>query len=60
MAAAVSGRRHRSLPTIETSFPLPFIKDAMAIYQLDDLKPELHDTVWVADNAQVIGNVTLG
>ena len=32
----------------------------MAIYQLDDLKPELHDTAWVADNAQVMGNVTLG
>ena len=32
----------------------------MAIYQLDILKPDLHDTVWVADSAQVIGNVTLG
>ena len=32
----------------------------MAIYQLDNLKPDLHDTVWVADSAQVIGNVTLG
>ena len=32
----------------------------MAIYQLDDLKPDLHDTAWVADSAQVIGNVTLG
>ena len=32
----------------------------MAIYQLDDFKPELHDTAWVADSAQVIGKVTLG
>ena len=32
----------------------------MAIYQLDDLKPDLHDTAWVADSAQVMGNVTLG
>ena len=31
----------------------------MAIYQLDDLKPALHDTSWVADSAQVIGDVTL-
>ena len=31
----------------------------MAIYQLDDLKPALHDTAWVADSAQVMGNVTL-
>ena len=32
----------------------------MAIYQLDDLKPALHDTAWIADSAQVMGNVTLG
>ena len=32
----------------------------MAIYQLDDLKPQLHDTAWVADSAQVMGDVTLG
>ena len=31
----------------------------MAIYQLDDLKPALHGTAWIADSAQVIGNVTL-
>ena len=31
----------------------------MAIYQLDDLKPALHDTAWVADSAQVMGNVSL-
>ena len=31
----------------------------MALYQLDDLQPELHPTAWVADTAQVIGNVTL-
>lgn len=31
----------------------------MAIYQLDDLKPAIHPSAWVADNAQVIGKVTL-
>ena len=31
----------------------------MAIYQLDDLKPEIHDSAWVADSAQVMGDVTL-
>ena len=31
----------------------------MAIYQLDDLKPALHGTAWIADSAQVMGNVTL-
>ena len=31
----------------------------MAIYQLDDLTPSVHPTAWVADNAQVIGKVTL-
>ncbi len=32
----------------------------MALYQLDDARPVLHDSAWVADSAQVIGNVTLG
>jgi carbonic anhydrase/acetyltransferase-like protein (isoleucine patch superfamily) len=31
----------------------------MAIYQLDDLTPAVHATAWVADSAQVIGNVRL-
>ena len=31
----------------------------MAIYQLDDMQPSLHETAWVADSAQVIGQVTL-
>ena len=31
----------------------------MAIYELDGISPTLADTAWVADNAQVIGNVTL-
>ena len=31
----------------------------MTIYQLDDLIPEVHPTAWVADNAQVMGHVTL-
>ena len=31
----------------------------MAIYQLDDMLPVIHASVWVADSAQVMGNVTL-
>jgi carbonic anhydrase/acetyltransferase-like protein (isoleucine patch superfamily) len=31
----------------------------MAIYQLDDLTPTVHPSAWVADNAQVMGKVTL-
>jgi carbonic anhydrase/acetyltransferase-like protein (isoleucine patch superfamily) len=31
----------------------------MAIYQLDSAVPDLHPSAWVADSAQVIGNVTL-
>ena len=31
----------------------------MALYQLDDLSPRLADTAWVADSAQVIGNVEM-
>lgn len=32
----------------------------MAIYQLDNLKPVIADSAWVADSAQVMGDVTLG
>jgi carbonic anhydrase/acetyltransferase-like protein (isoleucine patch superfamily) len=31
----------------------------MAIYQLGDLAPTIHESAWVAENAQVIGRVTL-
>jgi len=31
----------------------------MAIYQLDNHAPQVHDTAWVADSAQVMGAVTL-
>ena len=31
----------------------------MALYQLGDKTPDIADTAWVADSAQVIGNVTL-
>jgi len=31
----------------------------MALYQLGDVTPDIADTAWVADSAQVIGNVTL-
>lgn len=29
----------------------------MAVYQLDDLTPHIADSAWVADNAQVVGDV---
>ena len=32
----------------------------MAIFQIDQLIPQVADTAWVADNATVIGNVQLG
>lgn len=32
----------------------------MAIYELDTLKPTLSDSTWVADSAEVIGNVHFG
>lgn len=31
----------------------------MAIYELDVLKPHVNETAWVADNAQVVGEVEL-
>ena len=31
----------------------------MAIYQIGELKPDLHPSAWVADSAQVIGQVTM-
>jgi len=31
----------------------------MALYQLDTLSPDVHESAWVADNAQVMGNVRL-
>jgi carbonic anhydrase/acetyltransferase-like protein (isoleucine patch superfamily) len=32
----------------------------MAIHQLEDIAPEVHSTVWVAETAVVVGKVTLG
>jgi carbonic anhydrase/acetyltransferase-like protein (isoleucine patch superfamily) len=32
----------------------------MAIYELDGIAPRVADTAWVADSAQVMGNVVLG
>ena len=32
----------------------------MAIYQLDDKTPQIADSAWVADNAEVVGDVRLG
>ena len=32
----------------------------MALYELDGVAPQLGDGAWVADSAQVIGNVVLG
>ena len=31
----------------------------MALYQLDDQIPQVHETAWIADSAQVIGQVRL-
>ena len=31
----------------------------MAIYQIGELSPDLHPSAWVADSAQVIGQVTM-
>ena len=31
----------------------------MALYQLDELKPSVHPSAWVADRAQVMGDVVL-
>ena len=31
----------------------------MTVYALDDLIPDLHDSVWVADSASVIGNIIM-
>jgi len=36
------------------------LENDMAIYELDGVAPRLADSVWVADSAQVIGNVELG
>jgi carbonic anhydrase/acetyltransferase-like protein (isoleucine patch superfamily) len=32
----------------------------MALYQLDDIAPTVHPTAWVAESAEVIGQVELG
>jgi carbonic anhydrase/acetyltransferase-like protein (isoleucine patch superfamily) len=32
----------------------------MAIYELDDRVPQMHESAWVADSAEVIGDVQLG
>ncbi len=32
----------------------------MAIYELDNISPQMPESVWVADSAQVMGNVELG
>ncbi|MEM7729895.1 MAG: gamma carbonic anhydrase family protein [Pseudomonadota bacterium] len=31
----------------------------MAVYALDDHSPDLHDSVWVAETASVIGNIVM-
>ena len=31
----------------------------MAIYQIGELSPDLHPSAWVADSAQVMGQVTM-
>ena len=32
----------------------------MALYTLGDQTPDVHETAWVADTAQVMGAVSLG
>ncbi len=32
----------------------------MAVYEVDGKKPQVDSTAWIADSAQVMGNVTLG
>lgn len=32
----------------------------MALYELDGISPQVHETAWVADSAEVIGRVVLG
>lgn len=32
----------------------------MAIYELDGVRPTIHDTAWIAESAEVIGNVHIG
>jgi carbonic anhydrase/acetyltransferase-like protein (isoleucine patch superfamily) len=44
--------------SLESSIPAS-IWNAMAIYQLDDTVPRIAASAWVADSAQVIGNVEL-
>ncbi|MSQ56000.1 MAG: gamma carbonic anhydrase family protein [Limnohabitans sp.] len=31
----------------------------MAVYEIEGIKPDMHETAYVADSAQVMGNVTL-
>jgi carbonic anhydrase/acetyltransferase-like protein (isoleucine patch superfamily) len=59
MGRGAGKTRQGPLLTIDGFF-LTFYRDEfMAIYQLDDLTPTLHETAWVADNAQVMGHVDL-
>ena len=45
--------------TIDSPPKTAHLSKTMALYQLDDLKPTVHPSAWVADNAKVIGDVTL-
>lgn len=35
-------------------------KIQMAIYELDGVQPQIHETAWIAESAEVIGNVHIG
>ena len=37
-----------------------FAKEQMAIYELDGVRPQIHETAWIAESAEVIGNVHIG
>jgi carbonic anhydrase/acetyltransferase-like protein (isoleucine patch superfamily) len=56
------------IPASNGNFSLPYNsglvcalqRTVMAIYQLGDLAPQLHASAWVADSAEVLGDVVMG
>ena len=52
-------RRSKPGRLLESRAPNDEPADRMALYQLDDHRPQLAAGAWVADSAQVIGNVEL-
>jgi carbonic anhydrase/acetyltransferase-like protein (isoleucine patch superfamily) len=53
-------RVHRDLLAAISTIPASQSKiQTMAIYELDNIAPRLHESSWVADSAQVMGNVEM-